>query len=199
MNQRARSTPRPRLSPDQTRARLIAACADVLQTAGPAGVSIRDVAARAGVNHGLVHRYFKTKDALLSAAIAHLSTEAHRAGPDDALTASSFAYLRGHPQLVTLVARACLDGPDELLAIAAPAPARLEAIATRIRAALARAHLEHAVDAHLINAFATAALLGWFAFQPLLRRGYGLPDDADDRLAALLAMLDRLVSPHPVA
>jgi TetR/AcrR family transcriptional regulator, repressor for neighboring sulfatase len=191
MNARAR---KPRLSPDETRARLVAACVDVLETSGPAGVSVRDVAARAGVNHGMVHRYFKTKDALLAAAIAHLSAEAHRAGPDAALTASSFAYLRGHPELVQLVARACLDGPDELLAIAAPTPDRLEAIAARIRLALARAHLDRAVDAHLVNAFATAALLGWFTFQPLLRRGYGLPADADDRLAALLAMLDQLVA-----
>jgi TetR/AcrR family transcriptional regulator, repressor for neighboring sulfatase len=36
---------------------------------GPASVSIRDVARHAGVNHGLVHRHFGSKDDLLAAAI----------------------------------------------------------------------------------------------------------------------------------
>lgn len=36
---------------------------------GPASVSIRDVARHAGVNHGLVHRHFGTKDDLLRRAV----------------------------------------------------------------------------------------------------------------------------------
>jgi AcrR family transcriptional regulator len=36
---------------------------------GPASVSVRDVACHAGVNHGLVHRHFGSKDDLLAEAI----------------------------------------------------------------------------------------------------------------------------------
>ena len=35
-------------------------------------MSVRDIARRAGVNHGLVHTYFGSKEALLSAAFGHL-------------------------------------------------------------------------------------------------------------------------------
>jgi AcrR family transcriptional regulator len=159
---------------------------------------VRDVAARAGVNHGLVHRYFGGKDELVTAAIRSISSDVHRAGPGGAMSASSFAFLREHPELVQLVARACLDGPAELLAIAAPSPDRLETITDQLRAALERVRMDKMIDAHLANAFATAALLGWFTFRPLLRRGFGIPPDADDQLAKLLATLDRFVvaTPH---
>jgi hypothetical protein len=49
-------------------------------------------------------------------------------------------------------------------------------------------------DPHLINALASAAFLGWFVFQPLLRHGFGLPADAEQQLAQLLALVDAWVS-----
>ena len=41
-----------------------------------------------------------------------------------------------------------------------------------------------------MNALASAALLGWFVFQPLLKEGFGLPPDADDQLASLLELIE---------
>jgi TetR/AcrR family transcriptional regulator, repressor for neighboring sulfatase len=48
---------------------LLAAAVELFAEHGPASVSIRDVARHAGVNHGLVHRHFGSKDDLLAAAI----------------------------------------------------------------------------------------------------------------------------------
>ena len=53
---------------------LVAAC-EMLAEVGPRAASVRAVAARAGVNHGLVHHYFGSKDALLRAAMSRLVNE----------------------------------------------------------------------------------------------------------------------------
>lgn len=56
-------------------AALVAAAADCLAEEGPRGAGLREISRRAGVNHGQVHHYFGSKDALLRAAMLHLATE----------------------------------------------------------------------------------------------------------------------------
>lgn len=56
-------------------AALIAAAADVLAEQGPRNAGLRDIAQRAGVNHGQVHHYFGSKEALLRAAMRHLAAD----------------------------------------------------------------------------------------------------------------------------
>ena len=58
------------------KAALVDAAAQMLGEFGPRGISVRDVADRAGVNHGQVHHYFGGKRALLEAAMRHLAHEA---------------------------------------------------------------------------------------------------------------------------
>jgi AcrR family transcriptional regulator len=52
-----------------TRDALLASAVELFAAHGPASVSIRDIAHHAGVNHGLVHRHFGSKDDLLTEAI----------------------------------------------------------------------------------------------------------------------------------
>jgi AcrR family transcriptional regulator len=178
----------PRMTAEDSRSLLVAALVELLKTQSIDSISVRDVAAAAGVNHGLVHRYFGSKSGLVDAAVEQLSAEIHRGRPDRAaMSAASFGYLRAHPELARIVARACLDGPAELLTRAAPPPARLDAIVTPIKKAFPQ------VDPYVVNALASAALLGWFVFQPLLQKGFGLPADADDQLARLMEQLDQLI------
>jgi AcrR family transcriptional regulator len=59
------------------RSRLIASAAELIVEVGPRAASVRLVADRAGVNHGLVHHYFGSKDVLLQAAMIQL-LEDHR-------------------------------------------------------------------------------------------------------------------------
>lgn len=178
------------MSAEDVRSLLVAALVELLKTRSIEAISVREVAAAAGVNHGLVHRYFGSKAALVDAAVEQLSAEIHRGRSDRAgMSAPTFAYLRAHPELARITARACLDGPPELLERAAPPPARLEAIVAPIKKALKGAP----IDPYLLNALASATLLGWIVFQPLLQKGFGLPADADDQLAALFDLLDRFV------
>jgi len=58
---------------DAVKTALIEAAASMLGEVGPRGVSVRDVAERAGVNHGQVHHYFGGKRGLLKAAMAFLA------------------------------------------------------------------------------------------------------------------------------
>ena len=60
---------------EAVQAALVRAAADVLAEQGPRAASVRDIAHRAGVNHGQVHHYFGGKDALIRAAMGHLAAE----------------------------------------------------------------------------------------------------------------------------
>ena len=54
------------------RAVLLSAATEIVERTGSANFTVRQVAARAGINHGLVHRYFGTKDALVEAVIVEI-------------------------------------------------------------------------------------------------------------------------------
>lgn len=60
---------------DEVRASLLAAATDLFAELGPSQVTVRQIAAAAGVNHGLVHYYFGSKDGLLSAVLDHCAAE----------------------------------------------------------------------------------------------------------------------------
>jgi AcrR family transcriptional regulator len=55
--------------PGSPPARILAATRELLATRGPAGVSMRAVAARADVNQAMIHYYFRSKDNLLDVLI----------------------------------------------------------------------------------------------------------------------------------
>lgn len=65
----ATAGPGPADSTRPARDALLESAIELFAEHGPASVSVRDVARRAGVNHGLVHRHFGSKDALLAQAI----------------------------------------------------------------------------------------------------------------------------------
>ena len=73
---------------DAVRDALIAAAARMLGEVGPSSISVRDVARRAGVNHGQVHHYFGGKHGLLVAAMRKLAQDHFDA---------SYERSNGHP------------------------------------------------------------------------------------------------------
>lgn len=96
--------------------RLIAAAADLLGEIGPRAMSVRLIAERAGVNHGLVHHYFDGKEGLLRAAMSRLVDEharwvAERSAGDPIPTPFG---LREDQRYLRAVVRAMLDGETEL-------------------------------------------------------------------------------------
>ena len=62
---------------EAVRTALLDAAAELLAEVGPEATSVRDVARRAGVNHGQVHHYFGGKRGLLEAAMRGLAHDHH--------------------------------------------------------------------------------------------------------------------------
>ncbi|MGB0971759.1 MAG: helix-turn-helix domain-containing protein, partial [Mycobacterium sp.] len=67
-----RRSPQP-IGREEVAAAILTAAADLFAERGPAATSIRDIASRSRVNHGLVFRHFGTKEQLAGAVLDHLS------------------------------------------------------------------------------------------------------------------------------
>lgn len=175
---------------------LVHAAADALAEDGPRAASVRDIAARAGVNHGQVHHYFGGKAGLLREAMRHLATEhfAHateRAGggpiPPPLSLAADERYWRA-------VLRAVLDGELDLALIeledGVSVPLRaLEAVA-RARGAPADVELRAAVGASV------ALQLAWVALEGFVLAVTDVPEADRDAVRARVAELAlRIVVP----
>lgn len=95
------------LGREAVRRALVDAAVELIVARG-LSVSVRDIAALAGVNHGLVHTYFGSKDALLSAAFDEINTRAAAELTDDGYPPIDLALRRGG-EAARAVARVMLE------------------------------------------------------------------------------------------
>jgi AcrR family transcriptional regulator len=149
--------------------KLINAAADLLGEVGPRAMSVRAIADRAGVNHGLVHHYFSGKEGLLRAAMTRLVLEhaefaKEQSGgspvPAPLALANDQRYLRA-------VVRSVLDGEMEL--------AQMELVAG---VSVPRGALQHVVSTRRLQSadaetkamvtIGMAIEMGWAALEPFL-------------------------------
>jgi AcrR family transcriptional regulator len=145
-------------------AAVLAAASELFADRGPASTSIRDIAARSGVNHALVFRHFGTKDQLVAAVLDHLSdTVATLVEADPTAPATQRAVERNW----RVLARAILDGyPVGQLQHQFP---YVSGLVER-----ARTHHQDEVTARLAAANVIALELGWRLFEPFVRSAAGL-------------------------
>lgn len=115
---------RTRLGAEQRRFLLVQAAYALIVEKGILGVRIRDVAEHAGIHHATVLYHFPTKEALMSAVIAHvgtlfLTTQApeYPLPPDAPLADRLHRYfvnldyqLRSHPELFVVIDELFLHG-----------------------------------------------------------------------------------------
>lgn len=115
MTDRATLTAPPR-GREEVCAALITAAAELFSHGIPALVSVRDIAGRANVNHGLVHQYFGSKDALVAATIEHLAREraviVERAPDEASAVRAALRFQHQHPAYTRLLAWWLLEGRD---------------------------------------------------------------------------------------
>jgi AcrR family transcriptional regulator len=149
---------------DEVIAAVLTHAADLFAERGPAATSIRDIAVRSGVNHGLVFRYLGTKDQLVGAVLNHLADEMalllSTGVSPDVIEAKTERHWK-------VMARAILDGfPVGQLQQRFPTAAMLVK------------HAEHSHHNELAGRMAAAntiALeLGWRLFEPFLRSATGI-------------------------
>jgi TetR/AcrR family transcriptional regulator, repressor for neighboring sulfatase len=167
-------------------AAVLEAATDLFAERGPAATSIRDIAARSKVNHGLVFRHFGTKDQLVGAVLDHLGanlTEQLRSGaPAD--------IERALDRQMRVMARTVLDGyPAAQLQKRFPnAAGLLDEV---------RARHDSELGARLAVANALALQFGWRLFAPILRSATGLDDLGDAEIReAVEAEVVRILTPH---
>src|SRR5258708_1284398 len=163
------------------------AASDLFAERGPAATSIRDIAARSKVNHGLGFRHFGAKEQLVGAVLDHLSmatTALREAGaPEAGLQGAADRHMR-------VIARTLLDGyPVGKLQTQFPG---MSLLLDTVRPC-------HPDDrsARLAVANAAALQFGWRLFEPFLRASTGLDELTDAELRQAVAVeLGRIVEPH---
>ena len=160
--------------------------AELFAERGPGAVSSREIAARAGVNYGLIHRHFGSREALVSAIMTRLSADLGRAMEDGRRSGRSvFATLAEQPGYARALARAALDGFD--MATIQDAHPILDRLVPLVSggSGVDDAQLE---DRAAVAA-ASAAFLGWAVFGSFLAPALQLEGAEGERAieAALLA------------
>jgi len=169
-------------------AALIDAGAELFSTRGPAAVGVREVAQRAGVNHGLVHRHFGSKEGLLMAVMTNLAERVSAAlGPEREdegladLLIPVFEQAQDTGQHWRILAMALLEGrrPEE---IQASFP-----VFDRLLAAAQRADPD-GMSAESFASILVGMGLGMLVFAPWLQTASGQDDDQwrETRAAMLL-------------
>ena len=176
---------------DEVAAAVLEAATDLFAERGPAATSIRDIAARSNVNHGLVFRHFGTKDQLVGAVLDHLGATTTAVLQADPSSAEAERAMDRH---MRVMARTLLDGyPAGKLQTRFPGASQL---LERIRPAH-RQGPEGDRSARLAVANAFALQFGWRLFAPFLRSATGLDELTDAELRqAVLGEMARILEPH---
>jgi TetR/AcrR family transcriptional regulator, repressor for neighboring sulfatase len=104
---------RRRRDAEGARTALVEAAAQLLTERAPNSITGRDIAARAGVNYGLLHHYFGGRDGALSAGIEWLRASFTAEHGDGAFL--RFLGAEGHPYLKAIV-RSQVDYPNSVRA-----------------------------------------------------------------------------------
>lgn len=149
-----------------TTAKVLTHAADLFAERGPAATSLRDVAARSGVNQGLIFRHVGNKDQLVGAVLDHLAREldsAREASADPAIIETLIE------RQWKVLARSVLDGYD---------PGELQRQFPTVATLVDRFRNCHdsEADARLAVAHTVALGLGWRLFGPFVRAAAGLED-----------------------
>ncbi|MFC9761840.1 TetR/AcrR family transcriptional regulator [Rhodococcus jostii] len=160
-----------------------------------AGITLREVAKEAGVNHGQIYQYFGTRQTLLRAAITRMvdrdrpDPNQHWDQPFAARREAMWHWALRQPDLVKLEALLALDGDTEL---------NLFPAIDRTQAALERDQesgvLPSDADGVVMHALTAATYLGYCVFREVMARNLGIDTaELDQRAAAVYSdMLDGL-------
>jgi AcrR family transcriptional regulator len=164
--------------PEEVRAALLDAATRLFAEEGPKAVSVRQIAAAAGVNHGLVHHYFGSKQELLRDVVRQRATrvmsEALAASTTVRLDQEGFWATRLWESVTNddgwkVVVRALLDGYEDDLLL--PGTPGLRMLVEAIRGRQERGDITDEVDPEVIASVGAAMLWGALVLQPVFQHG----------------------------
>lgn len=175
---------------EEIRVAVIEAANDLFGEKGPDAVSIRDVAKRARVNHGLVHRHFGTKEQLLREVMRNYANAFMRQAEDvpsvDVATRKMLQVMTEQPSFVRIVAHLLLSGHEAEEFVAESGGLALLAQLTQKEAGLS------AKEGQLLSAASTAMCMGWVLFESFLLAGAGFEGDIDEARNYIRELADDL-------
>lgn len=167
----------------------MSSAAELFEELGPHAVSVRAIAERAGVNHGLVHHYFGSKAGLVQAVLERLADESAAAIRErgvDAVIDPADGRVRRHVRVLTRVVLD--DAAPEGYQARFPIVAYLSGIG---RETLGMDDKTAALRASQ----AVALMVGWLILEPWLLASAGLgPDQLEAARADLQPALVRLAT-----
>lgn len=178
---------------------ILQAATDLFAQRGVAGVAVRDIAARANVNHGLVHRHFGSKENLRLEVQNVLMQKINRdiGEPQDYMDAfvRGMAALRNNEAFWKVLARTFLDGRFE--GHVQSAFPYLQKMIALISQAQTDGTFDPSVDPRHIVAGGTAMALGLLVFENYLLPGTGLDDQPAEKAqdAILQTFMNILMQP----
>ncbi len=153
---------------EAVKAALVEAAAQMLGEVGPRGISVRDLADRAGVNHGQVHHYFGGKRPLLEAAMRYLARghyEHSRELAGDAAVPPALS-LAEDADYWRAICQVVMDGDLELAGI--EIDAGISVPRNVLRALQEKYPDADELDLKARFASMAAAQLGWVAFEDFM-------------------------------
>lgn len=168
---------------DEIKVALLSAANELFGLKGPDSVSVRDVAAHAGVNHALLHRHFGSKESLLREVLldhAIVFRDAASSAPDSAQAAVQMAAIAAaRPAFTKILAQLLISGhlPDEF-ALEDGGVSRLTKRRTEENEGSGELK-----NAQLEVAHTMALMFGWTLFSPFLLYATGFKGteaEADD-------------------
>jgi TetR/AcrR family transcriptional regulator, repressor for neighboring sulfatase len=164
-----------------TRDALLKAAAALFAEKGAEAVSTREIASKAHVNNGLIHRHFRTKDALLREVLEGLSAEIssiQEEGDESAVLVRFFHAVRERETYWKLLARTMLDGqPVDRVQRTFPT---MERAIELIREMQAQGKGPPGADPRTVGALIAAVAFGWLVFEPWLLAAAGFKEEEKD-------------------
>lgn len=170
------------LGRDAVREALVLATTELIVECG-LSMSVREIAARAGVNHGLVHTYFGSKDGLLSAAFDEINARAAAERDADGFPPRDLAARR-NGEIAKALARVIVESDRDLFGSHPVTSSWRDALAAA-RPDLAPGEVNERVM------IATTLGLGWALFSDHMSQVMQLDEQGrrsvDQRVAELVA------------
>jgi TetR/AcrR family transcriptional regulator, repressor for neighboring sulfatase len=164
-----------------TRDALLKAAAALFAEKGAEAVSTREIASKANVNNGLIHRHFRTKEALLREVLESLSAEIssiEQDGDEATVLLRFFHAVRERETYWKLLARTMLDGqPVDHVQRTFPTMQRTIEL---IREMQAQGRGAGNADPRAVAALIAAVAFGWLVFEPWLLAAGGFADEERD-------------------
>lgn len=183
-----------------TREALLKAAAALFAEKGPNAVSTREIASRANVNNGLIHRHCGTKNALLREVLEGLSAEisaTEEEGEQSANLVRFFHALRESETYWKLIARTMLDGqPIDHVQQTFPT---MERVVQLVRELQDQGKGVADVDPRVVSALLGAVAFGWLVYEPWLLAASGFQEHEKDEAGADVIRLVRSILTHKIS